>query len=251
MVADKDHLLGTHRYGNQSLRLDGLRRLIDQNLAEAEILETGITGSDARATNHIGRLQDLPLCTAAEGPPLPLIPIAQFTDLFLETLQLVEFVTGRQRGHNVQAKMVHRTGGLFPSLGGETDHTQTARGNLLRQLIYGDVTGCRHEDLAHPLLGEMIDEGRGRHSLAGSWRSLDETQRTLQDLLHGLLLTLVERGKSGDRELSVVIGRGDLDVGNPLLLDGMAQKAVVDVARDTGIVDGKGLERVLHPIERR
>ena len=139
VISNKDYLLGTHSEGNQSFSLDGLGGLIDDNLAETEVLETRIACTDTGAANHVGSLQDLALSLGAESLVLPLIAVGQLADLNLEALEFVELVSGSKGGHDMKTKMVDGTNCRFAGLRCEANDTQSCGGNLLCQLVYGNI----------------------------------------------------------------------------------------------------------------
>ena len=151
MISNKDYLFGTHSEGNQSLGLDGLCSLIDDNLAETEVFETRVACTDTGAANHVGSLQDLALSLGAESLVLPLITVGQFADLNLEALEFVELVSGSKGCHDMKTEMVDGTNCRFAGLGCETNDTQPCGGNLFCQLIDGNIGWRHNKDLAHIL----------------------------------------------------------------------------------------------------
>mmetsp|Transcript_17012 Transcript_17012/g.34921 ORF Transcript_17012/g.34921 Transcript_17012/m.34921 type:complete len:264 (-) Transcript_17012:234-1025(-) len=221
VIPHQNNLLGSQTDGNQSLGLHRLRRLVDQHLPESEILESRIAGPDARATNHVRRLQNLPFGTSPQGTILPLIPLGQFADLVLEPLELRVLVPGGQGGHDVQAQVIDGGGGRLAGLGRETHHSQPRRRDLFGQLIHRDVRGGRDQNLTHPLLGQVIHERGGGDSLPGPGRTLNETHGPFQDRRDRLQLTLVETGQT--RNLEFLVHFRHLGVRDPLLLDRMSQ----------------------------
>jgi hypothetical protein len=109
VVTDEDDLLRPHGEWDQSLRLDGLGGLVNNDLAEAEILQAGIPCTHACAANDIGSLKDLTLGFVAERAVLLLIALRQLSNLIFEALELVELVPRRKRCHDVKAEMIHLT----------------------------------------------------------------------------------------------------------------------------------------------
>ncbi len=144
--------------------------------------------------------------------------------------------------------MIDGANGILTGFGREPYDAKTGGVDFFGELIDGDVGRRDDEDLAHVgLLGEMIHERGGGDGLARPRRALDERQGSLDDGCDGFHLTLVERGQARHGEFFVV--GGDLGGGNALLFDGVAEEAVVDVPGDGGVVDGEGLERILHAVE--
>ena len=95
MIANHDDLFRTHDDWDQTLRFGGLRRLIDEHHAEAEVCESRITGTDCCGANDIRVLEDFALKFLLSVAILLLVSSAQFAELVLQLLQLLKrFVRG-------------------------------------------------------------------------------------------------------------------------------------------------------------
>mmetsp|Transcript_34 Transcript_34/g.71 ORF Transcript_34/g.71 Transcript_34/m.71 type:complete len:364 (-) Transcript_34:1105-2196(-) len=248
VITNKHNLLCSHRKRDQRLSFNGLCCLVNDNLTEPKVFEARVSSTNTSAANDIRSLQDLALCAIAKCPILFLIAFRQFTHFSFEALKFVELLTRCQRCHDVKTEMVHRTCGCLSSLGCKTDHSQASRGNFFRQLIHGHVRGSSHQNLAHILPSEVINQ-RGRcHGLASPRRPLNQTHRTLKYSCDSLNLTLIQRWETRSGEIFRI---REFWVCDELLFNRVSQKFVIDITSDTGIVNGEIFEGILHAVEGR
>lgn len=77
-------------------------------------------------------------------------------------------------------------------------------------MIDSDVRGSTNEHLSRIHLGEVVHDGSGRDGLSCTRRSLDKTERFLQNFLDGCHLRVVELGEMRSRESLWHLGSKDL-----------------------------------------
>lgn len=149
-------LLGTHCDRDQCLRLDSLSCFIDQNLTKAKVLQPRIARTDTGTTDDICSLQDFAFCLVSQRSVLFLITFTELTNLVLKALQFIEFITGSQGRHDMEAQVIDRGGCCFTCLGCQTHDTQSRCSNFLRQLVDSNITWCCDKNLTHILASQVI-----------------------------------------------------------------------------------------------
>ena len=124
----------------------------------------------------------------------------------------------------------------------EAHDAQLRGGDLLGELVDGDVRGRadEHRPMAH--LHQMVHNGRAGHRLAGARRALDGAKRALQRAAHGEHLRVVQLGQPGRRE--ALRQRAALD---EHVVHLVPEQLLVQVARDAVLVYCQTFERPIHP----
>jgi len=82
--------------------------------------------------------------------------------------------------------------------------------DLFTQVVDSDVRGSTDEHLSWVHLGEVVDDRSGCDGLSCTGRSLNQTERFLQDFLDCCHLRMIEFGKIGRRESFGHLGSEDL-----------------------------------------
>mmetsp|Transcript_22974 Transcript_22974/g.59977 ORF Transcript_22974/g.59977 Transcript_22974/m.59977 type:complete len:287 (-) Transcript_22974:691-1551(-) len=90
----------------------------------------------------------------------------------------------------------------------------------------------------------MVNDGRRRDCLAGTGRPLDQRERPLEHRFDGINLRMVQLRQTRSRKIlrQLALQR--------LLLEFVPKKSMVDVPGHGGLIDGKVLHGILHPIKR-
>mmetsp|Transcript_5605 Transcript_5605/g.9207 ORF Transcript_5605/g.9207 Transcript_5605/m.9207 type:complete len:232 (+) Transcript_5605:1356-2051(+) len=187
VVAHQYELLDAHHDGDEALRLHGLRRLVDEQLSEAQVGQPRVPRPHTGHANHVGRLQDLPLRLRSQMAKPPGVGGDQVANLVLEPLQLAQLglVRGVEVPHQrMQRQVVDGRECRFSGLGGDPNDLETRLVDLFGQLVHRHVGGRTHEHLSDILLRQVVHErGRG-HRLPSPWRALNQTKRLLQHCAH-------------------------------------------------------------------
>ena len=73
--------------------------------------------------------------------------------------------------------------------------------DLICELVYRNVRRSAYQHLPHFLLDEMVYKGGRSYCLSGSWRALNQSQRSCQSFTDGIHLEMVELWETLDGEL--------------------------------------------------
>jgi len=148
VIADEHELPCAAHHRNQALGLGGLRRLVDQHVAEREARQPWVAGTDARRADHLRVAENLALDRTLQRLELLLVARRQLALFVLELLQLLQLALVTRlhvRDAVVQSQELDRRADCFATLGTHTHDAQTALVYLLGQLIDGNVTRRTHE----------------------------------------------------------------------------------------------------------
>mmetsp|Transcript_56805 Transcript_56805/g.172959 ORF Transcript_56805/g.172959 Transcript_56805/m.172959 type:complete len:249 (-) Transcript_56805:1355-2101(-) len=248
MVAHESDLLGPHHDGDKALRLGGLRRLVAQDLLEAEIREPRVARANACGADHVGCLQKLALGGILQLLELLFVAMRQLAELVFEREQFLQFLMVRRvevANLVVQGQEVHAARHSLPALGAEPHDLEASFVQLLCQLVHRNVGRRAHQDLALVLPREVVDDRGARHGLPRAGRALDQVQRALHGLAHRVDLRVIQLWQVRRGEVARRLGA------QRLRLDVVPEELVVQVPGDAGVVNCKCPHARLHPVERR
>ena len=144
----------------------------------------------------------------------------------------------------MQAKVVNIGADALSRPGAEANHTKASSVDLICQLIYRDIRWSAHEHLSELLLGQVVDQCRGCHSLSSAWWALNKRQRCHERFLNCVNLEMIQFGLALHGELlrNVVLEE---------LLRGVVTKNLKeDVLADGVFVLQEYFKRKFHPIKR-
>mmetsp|Transcript_54928 Transcript_54928/g.160281 ORF Transcript_54928/g.160281 Transcript_54928/m.160281 type:complete len:228 (+) Transcript_54928:2069-2752(+) len=204
MIPNKDDLLCAHHDRDEALGLCGLGRLVAEDLLESEVCKPGVPGADAGGANDVCRLQELSLCGILELLELLLIAVRELPQLLLQGEELLQLLVVRRvqvPDLVVKRQEVNAAGNCLTALGAQSHDLESGLVQLFRQLVHCDVGGRADQHLALVLPREVVNYGGARHRLACPRWALDQAERILQRLAHGVNLGVVQLRQIGSREV--------------------------------------------------
>eukprot|EP00760_Papus_ankaliazontas_P009432 PhM_4_TR14077/c6_g2_i1/m.60765 len=250
MVADEHDLAAPQNEWNEGLGLARLRALVHKHVLEAEHRQAGVTGTNTRCADNVGFGQDVLLHSSEKADVLLLVLGVELPELVAQLAELAETAPlGAPRGDLVhlvvQREELNRRRHALAALGTQTHYLQARQVNTLRQMVHGDVAGCRDEDLSLVDCAHVVHNRRARDGLAGARGALDEAQGLRQHATHGGALAGVELGKPWRGHLLGHVHS------QRRRLHGVAEQTVVEMRGHTRLITREDSHGLLHAVVRR